>query len=129
MGDPILEVWGVKGELESQELRQSKAHPRLPQKLSIQNVALSAAVWPQFQCQVKLPPQFDPVWAAVRVDRGLENGTIRNVVPAFLFDFHAQCRSILYNLATIHNADDRQSDRGSLKIERGSFDPRSSRLA
>ena len=44
--DPqYLGLWGW-------DLDQSKAHPRLPQDLSIQSFALSAAVWLEFKCQI-----------------------------------------------------------------------------
>ena len=36
------------------ELRQSKAHSDFP-NFSIQSVALSAVVWPEFQCQIPSP--------------------------------------------------------------------------
>ena len=49
-------------EIGAVRLRQSNAHPRLHFKkyFSIQSVALSAAVWPEFKCQI-MAHRFDPV--------------------------------------------------------------------
>ena len=81
------------------------------QRLSIQSVALSAAVFPQFQCQV-LGPQFDlPLGRGLWWTQGIENGTNRNLVLTFIFDFNTHYRTILDRLATMHNAADRQPDR------------------
>ena len=38
----------------------------------------------------------------------MENGTDRNVVPTFLFDFYTYYRPNLHRMATIHNAADRR---------------------
>ena len=64
------------------------------------------------------PPQFDThLW--VRMDLGVENGTNRNIVPTFLFEFYTHRGSILHRLATIHNAADRQpTDRAMGKDRR-----------
>ena len=43
---------------------------------------------------------------------GIENGTNRNLVPAFLFDFLRHYRPILHRLATLHNRANRQTERG-----------------
>ena len=55
--------------------------------------------------------QFDPQFVGVRADLGVENGTNRNLVPIFLFDFYAHNRPILHRLATMHNAADGQTGR------------------
>ena len=57
------EFWGsifgvveAGGELWGQELRQSKAHPRLP-NISQYKVMLDLLhFWPEFQCQIIFPP-------------------------------------------------------------------------
>ena len=42
------------------------------------------------------------------------NGTNRNVVPTFLFEFYTHYRPILHRLATMHNAADRAMEIGCL---------------
>ena len=71
--------------------------------LNLNVFALSAAVWPKFQCQIIPPPQFHlTVWV-------VENGPNRNVEPTFLFDYYTHYMPIFHRLATKHNAaDDRQ---------------------
>ena len=56
------------------------------------NFALSAAVWPEFQCQFITLPPIRPQFVGL-------GWTI-------LFDFHAQYRLNLHRLSTIHNAAD-----------------------
>ena len=53
---PILGIWGVLG---GQDLHQSKAHPTTSQYVSIQNFALSAATWLEFQGQI-MAHQLEP---------------------------------------------------------------------
>ena len=58
------------------------------------------------------PPQFAPPFGGLGWPWGVENGTNRNLVPTFLFDFYTHYRPILHRLVTIHNAaDDRQTER------------------
>ena len=106
LNSPILEVGEVLGRW---DLYQSKAHPRLP-NTSHYKILLYL---PPFggNSNVKLWSQFaaSPV-LGLRVDLGVENGTNRNVVLTFLFDFCTHYWSILDRLATIHNATDGQSD-------------------
>ena len=91
----------VKGELAGRDLRQSKAHTRLP-NISQHKVLLYLV--PPFgrNSNVKLcsnPNSTQPIWAC-----GVENSTSRNLLPTFLFDLNT--RSIWHRLATIHNAAD-----------------------
>ena len=52
--------YGVMGELDGRELRQSKTHPRIPNTSQYKAFwALSAALWPELQCQI-MTAQFDP---------------------------------------------------------------------
>ena len=65
------------------------------------------------------PPQFDPLpeyW--LRVDVRGPNGTNRNVVPTFLFDFKTHYRPNLHRLATIHNAADIQTTDRAIGVGR-----------
>ena len=64
--------------------------------LSIQRFALSAAVWPEFQCQI-VPPLSTPVWGGGGVSVDQEDRKWHQ----------SKCR--IHRLATIHNAADRQT--------------------
>ena len=54
--------------------------------------------------------QLDPRFGLLGWILGVENGTYRDVVPTFLFDFCTYSRPILHRLVTIRNVIDRQSD-------------------
>ena len=133
---PIL--W-VRGVLAGWDLHQSIAHPRHPNvshykllppiRLRLKagtillllvvlfcSICRRLAAIPMSKYGPNSSPTAHPV-LGVRVDLVGRNGTNRNVVPPFLFDFLAHYRPyalgpILHCLATTHNAaDDRQSDR------------------
>ena len=84
-----------------------KSPPTTSQYLSIQSSDLSAAVWPQFQCQILWPASSTLPLGGYGGPK--KNGTNQNVVPTFLFDFNTHQRAILHRLVTIHNAADRQT--------------------
>ena len=109
-GDPNLGVCGVRGELWGRELRQLKAHPRLPNAPQCKVLLSLPPFDAQLKCQV-ITPIRPPIWG-VRVDIRVENRTNRNVLPTFLFDFCTHYWPILHHLASIHSAEDRQTDRG-----------------
>ena len=89
------------GELWYRELRQSKAHPRLP-NASNYKVLLYLPPFCRISNIKCWPSPLD-----------VENCTYRNIGPTYLFDFHTHHRNILYHVATIYNTTDRQADRES----------------
>ena len=64
-----------------------------------------------------MAPQFDPGLGVGWTNR-VENGTNRNVVRTFLFDYNTHYRPILHRLAKIHNAADRQTADRAIRIGR-----------
>ena len=68
------------------------------QRLSIQSCALSAAVGPEFPCQITT--QFDSRWEEGSVGPRAES--------TLIFDFYTHHRLILHRLATIRSAADRR---------------------
>ena len=78
---------------------------------------VSVTVWLQFQCQV-MPPPIRPRFGELGWTYGVENGTNRNLVATFLFDFYTHFVPILRRLATIHNAADILQTKRSEKATR-----------
>ena len=84
--------------------------------------ALSADVWPEFQCQIIARTQTRPPLGGrgLRWTHGVKNGIpIEMSSPhSFLFDFYMPYRPILPRLATIHNAANRQTTERAIGIGR-----------
>ena len=82
----------------------------------IQSCALSLAFF--LYSDIKLcSPNWTPRLWGLGWTQGVKNGTNRNFVPTFLFDFWTHCRPIFHRLATIHNAPDRQTDRQTERLD------------
>ena len=84
----------------------------------MQSFVLSAAVWPQFQCQVITCHPNSTPFGGVRVDTGIDNGTNRNVVLTVLFNFytHIGLSSTVWPQYKTRQTDRRQTD-GAIGID------------
>ena len=109
-------------------MRQSKAHPRLPNTLSRYEVLLylHAAVCMEFQCQIILHPISTPFGGGYGGPMESKMVQIKMSTPV-LCDFYTQYRPILHRLTIIHNAAHRAIRIGRLCYARASVTPSSQR--
>ena len=107
MGSFEIPNFGGKGRVKWSGCAPIESPPVTFQYLSIQSFAHSAAVWPEFQCQIWpliRPPICGLGWT--QGGRKWYQSKCRPHIPICLYMHH---RHILHRLATTHNISDRQS--------------------